>query len=79
MMFFITCADTGAARLGPPGLGGDNLGLFSNVPASQSFLTGGGTGVVTVAIDTSPENDIFLIENKKKIPISPYYSLKVLS
>jgi len=31
----------------------DYLGL-SNPDASQSFLTGGGTGVDTVAIDTSP-------------------------
>lgn len=48
----ITCC-TGAAFLGPPGLGGDNRG-FSMPPESQSFLTGGGTGVVTVAIETSP-------------------------
>lgn len=38
---------------GPPGLGGDNFGL-SNALDSQSFFTGGGTGVPTVAIDTSP-------------------------
>lgn len=48
----LTC-DVGAALRGPPGLGGDNLGL-SNALESQSFLTGGGTGVPTVAIDTSP-------------------------
>lgn len=48
----ITCC-TGAAFLGPPGLGGDSLG-FSAPLDNQSFLTGGGTGVVTVAIDTSP-------------------------
>lgn len=44
----------GAAFLGPPGLGGDNLGLSNALP-NQSFLTGGGTGVPTVAIETSPE------------------------
>jgi len=43
----------GAAFLGPPGLGGDRRGL-SKPLASQSFFTGGGTGVETVAIDTSP-------------------------
>lgn len=43
----------GAAFRGPPGLGGDNFGL-SNALDSQSFFTGGGTGVPTVAIDTSP-------------------------
>lgn len=43
----------GVGLRGPPGLGGDSLGL--SIPlASQSFLTGGGTGVDTVAIDTSP-------------------------
>lgn len=44
---------TGAALRGPPGDGGDNRGL-SNALESQSFFTGGGTGVPTVAIDTSP-------------------------
>lgn len=44
----------GAGFLGPPGLGGDNLGLSKPLD-NQSFLTGGGTGVDTVAIDTSPE------------------------
>jgi hypothetical protein len=44
----------GAFFLGPPGLGGDNLG-FSAL-ANQSFFNGGGTGVDIVAIDTSPEN-----------------------
>lgn len=48
---YITDA-AGIGFLGPPGLGGDNLGLPS-VP-SQSFLIGGGTGVVNVAIETSP-------------------------
>lgn len=43
----------GVVFLGPPGLGGDNRGLSSPL-ASQSFLTGGGTGVDTVAIETSP-------------------------
>lgn len=43
----------GAAFRGPPGLGGDNFGL-SNALDSQSFFTGGGTGVPTVANDTSP-------------------------
>lgn len=47
---------------GPPGLGGDNFGL-SNALDSQSFLTGGGTGVPTVANDTSP---VFIIQTKKK-------------
>lgn len=47
-----TC-DVGAAFRGPPGLGGDNRGLSKAFP-SQSFLTGGGIGVATVAIDTSP-------------------------
>ena len=39
-------------RLGPPGDGGDNLGFSPD--ASQSFFTGGGTGVDTVAMETSP-------------------------
>lgn len=43
----------GAGRLGPPGLGGDKRG-FSEPLCNQSFLTGGGTGVDTVAIETSP-------------------------
>uniref|UniRef100_A0A2M3ZMA7 Putative collagen triple helix repeat protein n=1 Tax=Anopheles braziliensis TaxID=58242 RepID=A0A2M3ZMA7_9DIPT len=43
----------GAALRGPPGLGGDSRGL-SRPLDSQSFFTGGGTGVVKVAIDTSP-------------------------
>lgn len=47
-----TCC-VGGAFLGPPGLGGDNRGLSKPLD-NQSFLTGGGTGVVTVAIDTSP-------------------------
>jgi hypothetical protein len=51
----ITC-DVGAFLRGPPGLGGDNLG-FSPL-ANQSFLSGGGTGVEIVAIDTSPEKKI---------------------
>jgi hypothetical protein len=42
----------GAAFLGPPGLVGESL-TFS-VAWSQSFLTGGGTGVEKVAIETSP-------------------------
>lgn len=44
----------GAGRLVPgPGLGGERRGL--SIPlASQSFLTGGGTGVLTVAMLTSP-------------------------
>lgn len=46
----------GVAFLGPPGLGGDNFG--SNAPDSHSLLTGGGTGVPTVAIDTSPNQFI---------------------
>lgn len=58
---------TGAAFLGPPGLGGDSLG-FSPPLDSQSFLTGGGTGVVTVAIETSPEK-WFPVKNVK------YFSL----
>lgn len=52
MKLCFTCW-TGAAFLGPPGLGGDSLG-FSPPLDNQSFLTGGGTGVVTVAIETSP-------------------------
>lgn len=52
----------GAAFRGPPGLGGDNFGL-SNALDNQSFFTGGGTGVPTVAIDTSPNSQ----ENKKRI------------
>lgn len=44
----------GAAFLGPPGLGGDNFG--SNALDNHSLLTGGGTGVPTVAIDTSPKH-----------------------
>lgn len=47
----LTCC-WGAAFLGPPGLGGESLGL-SGV-GSQSFLTGAGSGVVNVAIETSP-------------------------
>lgn len=47
-----TCC-CGAAFLGPPGLGGESLGL-SGV-GNQSFLTGGGTGVENVAIETSPD------------------------
>lgn len=43
----------GVAFRGPPGLGGDSFGL-SNALDSQSFFTGGGTGVPTVAIDISP-------------------------
>lgn len=43
----------GTAFRGPPGLGGDNFGLSSALD-NQSFFTGGGTGVPTVAIDTSP-------------------------
>jgi hypothetical protein len=46
-----TCC-CGAAFLGPPGLGGESLAL--SVACSQSFLTGGGTGVEKVAIETSP-------------------------
>lgn len=46
----------GAAFLGPPGLGGDNFG--SNALDNHSLLTGGGTGVPTVAIDTSPNHFI---------------------
>lgn len=60
---YFTCC-TGAAFLGPPGLGGDNRG-FSPPLDNQSFLTGGGTGVVTVAIETSP-----LKENYFKIKIN---------
>lgn len=51
----ITGCCGGAVFLGPPGLGGDNRGL-SLIPKNISFLTGGGTGVPTVAIDTSPKN-----------------------
>lgn len=51
--YFLTCC-TGAFFLGPPGLGGESLG-FSPV-GNQSFLTGAGSGVVYVAIVTSPIN-----------------------
>lgn len=43
----------GAFFLGPPGLGGESLGLSKPLD-SQSFFTGGGTGVENVAMDTSP-------------------------
>lgn len=62
----ITCC-VGAAFLGPPGLGGDNRGL-SSVFDNQSFLTGGGTGVVTVAIDTSPVQ-IYKTKKMRKLEI----------
>lgn len=42
----------GAVFRGPPGLGGDRCG--SRPLGSQSFLTGGGNGDDTVAIETSP-------------------------
>lgn len=48
---------TGCALRGPPGLGGDSRGLSKPLD-NQSFLTGGGTGVDTVAIDTSPASNI---------------------
>lgn len=48
---------------GPPGLGGDSFGL-SNAPDNQSFFTGGGTGVPTVAIDTSPALNIKIINSQ---------------
>lgn len=51
----------GEALRGPPGLGGDNFGL-SNALDSQSFFTGGGTGVPTVAIDTSPILELCVCE-----------------
>lgn len=43
----------GAGFLGPPGLGGDSRGL-SKPLGNQSFLTGGGRGDDTVAMETSP-------------------------
>lgn len=49
----LTCA-VGVGLRGPPGLGGDNRGL-SKPLGSQSFLTGGGNGADTVAMETSPE------------------------
>lgn len=54
-MYWIFTVVIGVVFLGPPGLGGDSFGL-SNALDNQSFFTGGGTGVPTVAIDTSPEN-----------------------
>lgn len=58
MLYKFTCCTGGAFLRGPPGLGGESLG-FSPV-GSQSFLTGGGTGVENVAIETSPRK----IQNK---------------
>lgn len=57
----ITCC-VGGAFLGPPGLGGESRGLSMPLE-SQSFLTGGGIGVATVAIDTSPILSQNIIEN----------------
>lgn len=56
-----TCCTGGAFLRGPPGLGGESLG-FSPV-GSQSFLTGGGTGVENVAMETSPKSKRKLINN----------------
>ena len=56
----------GAGLRGPPGLGGDRRGL-SKPLGSQSFLTGGGRGEETVAMETSPvgQSNKNLIYNTK--------------
>lgn len=54
---------TGAFFRGPPGLGGESLGL--SPVGSQSFLTGAGNGVENVAIVTSP--NVFNEHNKNDV------------
>jgi len=51
--FSLTCAGGPGLPRAPPGLGGERRGL-SKPLGSQSFLTGGGKGEDTVAMDTSP-------------------------
>lgn len=65
---YITCW-TGAFFLGPPGLGGESLG-FSPV-GNQSFFTGAGSGVVYVAIVTSPKRKVMRNHRNIKVKL-PY-------